>query len=264
MKTTIACLCSLLVIGPALAQVSVRKEDQFYKRTVVQRLDLEEKMNLPLRGLMRLPADEQGPNGLVQTLLDGLKSGAIDAYQPDDLSKVLSYDDVLLKIKENEQSLTGGPMETDWIEMEDSTDEIEFPEVDEFEELFTKEEENQADLGPYESVVQIVEEWIFDKNRGMLVPQIKQIQIIWTDPGEVLPEKTLAVFKYGEAKKVLDKARWANRHNEAEHRSLKEALDLRLFHSFIINVSGQGVRSLPEEEQRRLALVEFEHHLWSY
>ncbi|MEZ4684878.1 MAG: hypothetical protein R3B47_02090 [Bacteroidia bacterium] len=43
---------------------------------------------------------------------------------------------------------------------------------------------------------------------------------------------------------------------------MREVFEMRLFHSFITEVSGVGVTSLPEAEQRRQQLVEFEHYLW--
>lgn len=252
------------------AQKSVRVDDHFYKRLVVQRMDMDEKFNQPYRGVFRHPSDQAGPNGLVQTLLTGLKAGRIQAYHPDDMNKVMTYEDVLQRMKEFEQALTGeigtmDSLEDDWDgPVADWEEDI----IVEEDDLITATDEGDADpfsdLGNYESVVQWTEEWIFDKNRGEMVQQIKDIQVIWADPGGAVMEKYLAIFKYGEAKDVLADARWHNRHNDAAHLSMKQALDMRLFHAYIINVSGRGVRSLAEAEQRRLQLVEYEHHLWCY
>ncbi len=260
MKIQVFIFLGLLMWVRVEAQVSVRKEDHFYKRLVVQRMDLDEKINRPFRGVLRHPSDQGGANGLVQTLLSALEEGAIKAYDPDDLSRAMSYEEVVRRMKSFEQALRGSPILDDYAYLPDSleTDDSDILNLD-----ADMEEENK-DLGPYESVVQWTEDWIFDKNRGVMVKQIRHIQLIWTDPGETLPEKYLAVFEYGEAREVLEEARWHNRFNDAEHRSLKEAFDLRLFHSYIINVSGNGVRELAEAEKRRLQLVEFEHHLWSY
>ena len=109
-----------------------------------------------------------------------------------------------------------------------------------------------------------MEDRIFDKNRGEMVYRYDYFQLIWTDPGETLPEKELCVFRYADVSETLDEVVWINRHNDAERRSIKEIFDLRLFNSFIINVSGSGVTSLPEAERRRQQLVEYEHHLWNY
>ena len=46
--------------------------------------------------------------------------------------------------------------------------------------------------------------------------------------------------------------------------NMREIFELRLFSSYIINVSGRGVRTLAEADFRRNQLVEFEHHLWCY
>jgi hypothetical protein len=74
----------------------------------------------------------------------------------------------------------------------------------------------------------------------------------------------LCTFRYKDIIPVLEQAQWKNRYNDAAYLTFKEVFDLRLFHSFIIDVSGNGAKSLQEAEYRRQKLVEFEHHLWSY
>ncbi|MCI4670940.1 MAG: hypothetical protein MRZ79_22580 [Bacteroidia bacterium] len=272
MKTRILILIVVCMGSLLPAQVSVRKDDQFYKRLVVQRMDLDEKFNVPYRGVSRHPSDQDGgPNGMVQALLKGLKEGKIVAYDPDDLTKVMTYEDVVQRMKDFEQALTGelgeiDSLDTDWVDDEWDED---FPEEEDEDILEdfdtgTSEFDPLKDLSNYESVVQWTEEWIFDKNRSKMVQQIKDIQLIWADPGGAIMEKYLAVFRWGEAKEVLADARWHNRHNDAAHLNLKQAFDMRMFHSYVINVSGKGVKSLWEAEKRRLELVEYEHHLWSY
>ena len=120
------------------------------------------------------------------------------------------------------------------------------------------------DPAPYENVIHFVEDRIFDKVRSDMVYDIQYIVIIWTDPGETLPEKRLCVFRYKDVLETLDKAQWKNRFNDAEYKTLREVFELRLFHSYITDISGEGLRSLQEAEYRRQKMVEFEHHLWSY
>lgn len=270
MKTKFLLILGICVWGYATAQKSVRVDDQFYKRLVVQRMDMEEKINRPFQGILRHPSDQAGSNGLVQTLLTGLKEGKIHAYHPDDITKVLSYEDVIQRMREFEQALTGEIEAMDTVDVPDWEEDL-FEDEDDFitgDDLDTDFDEGEADplndLANYESVVQWTEEWIFDKNRGEMIRQIQHLQLIWTDPGGSIMEKYLAIFQYNEATDVLADARWHNRHNDAAHLNLKQALDMRLFNAYIINVSGKGVQSLAEAELRRLQLVEYEHHLWCY
>lgn len=284
-------ICSLEV----LAQHPPRIEDHFWRRKVVNRIDLNEKINAPLikreHKFYSENSQYTGKEGLVMALFDGLKQGKFVAYHPDSLETPLSYDAVLRRIKEIEGSLSGDDFDSGFDEGfgegdgggfddfggEDGGEEWGFE--DDFGSEFGGEDDlggsdlaaaddtyggDDFDSGPFENVIHFVEDRIFDKTRSDMVYDIQYIEIIWTDPGETLPEKPLCTFKYKEVMGALDEAQWKNRFNDAEYKTLKEVFELRLFHSYMINVSGEGIRTLDEAEYRRQKLVEFEHHLWSY
>ncbi|MEL6591847.1 MAG: hypothetical protein AAFQ68_17265 [Bacteroidota bacterium] len=296
-KYVLVSLICVLFSVEALAQNPPRIEDHFWRRKVVNRIDLNEKINAPLIDREhKFYTDESqytSKNGLIMALFDGLKQGKFVAYHPDSLETALSYEDVLARIQEIEGSLTG---EDDFDSGFDDgfgddsgdggfddfsgEDEWGFGGDDGFgddgfgDDLSGGSEDpfaagaadagQEFDSAPFENVVHFVEDRIFDKTRSDMVYDIQFIEIIWTDPGETLPEKPLCTFAYKEVMETLDQAQWKNRFNDAEYKTMKEVFEMRLFHSFIINVSGVGVQSLPEAEQRRQKLVEFEHHLWSY
>lgn len=279
----------------AVAQFPPRPEDHFWRRKVVNRIDLGEKINAPLikrESPFYTDGQYAEKEGLVMALFNGLKAGKYNAYQHDSLSKPMSYEEVLRRIQEIEGSLSGegdfdseygleegdggggfddfgGEDETDWGFADD-----EFATEDFSDDLGGDPLLDDTGLGggnfgdfdpaPFENVIQFVENRIFDKNRSDMVYDIEFIEIIWTDPGEALPEKVLCTFRYDEVLETLDNTQWKNRFNDAEYKTLREVFELRLFHSYIINVSGVGVRTLEEAESRRQQLVEFEHHLWSY
>lgn len=281
---------------PALAQFKseqIRREDHFWRRKVVNRIDLNEKVNLPL--IKRESSFYTGENspyaeteGLIMTLFNGLKKGEFVAFEPDSLAKPLNYDDVMKKIQEIEGSLEGEDDFDDGAggDFEDGDgegfddfdgDEDDWGFDDGADDGFGDDlgdsigEADDAGFGggdfdsaPFENVVQFVEDRIFDKTRSDMVYDIQLINIIWTDPGETLPEKELITFRYDDVRETLEKAQWKNRYNDAEYKTLREVFELRLFHSYIINISGEGIRSLQESEYRRQKMVEFEHHLWSY
>lgn len=284
---------------PALAQFKteeIRPEDHFWRRKVVNRIDLNEKVNSPL--IKRESSFYTGDNspyaetdGLIMTLFNGLKQGKFVAFDPDSLEKPMSYDEVLQKIQEIEGSLEGAD---DF----DSGEESDFGDGESGEGFddFDGDEDSWAfdegdgddgfggeDLGdsidevddsgfgsgdfdsaPFENVVHFIEDRIFDKTRSDMVYDIQLIDIIWTDPGETLPEKQLITFRYDDVRETLENAQWKNRYNDAQYKTLREVFELRLFHSYIIDISGEGIRSLHESEYRRQKMVEFEHHLWSY
>lgn len=300
-KLALAGLLLALGTSEVLAQNPPRIEDHFWRRKVVNRIDLTEKINAPLTRrenpfyLDKSQFSEK--EGLVMALFHGLKEGKYVAYHPDSLTKPMSYEDVLKRVQELDLALTGessldeaeselgdgaGFDETkgeggfDSFAGEDDwgfgTDEA--PAADTNDDLATPGApkppvggaNNGADFdpAPYESVIQFVEDRIFDKTRSDMVYDIQFVGLIWTDPGEVLPEKPLCVFAYKDITETLQNVQWKNRFNDAEYKNMKEVFELRLFHSFVTNISGEGMRTLNESEWHRQKLVEFEHHLWSY
>ncbi|MEM6346224.1 MAG: hypothetical protein AAF927_20205 [Bacteroidota bacterium] len=295
-KYVLVSLICVLFSVEALAQNPPRIEDHFWRRKVVNRIDLNEKINAPLidreNKFYTDNSQYTSKSGLIMALFDGLKQGKFVAYHPDSLEKPLSYEDVLARIQEIEGSLSGeddfdsgfddgfGDDGGDGGGFDDFSGEDEWGFGDDGfgddglgDDLSGSDDPFAAgpadagtefDSAPFENVVHFVEDRIFDKTRSDMVYDIQFIEIIWTDPGETLPEKPLCTFAYKEVMETLDQAQWKNRFNDAEYKTLKEVFEMRLFHSFIINVSGVGVQSLPEAEQRRQKLVEFEHHLWSY
>lgn len=283
----------LLCSAELFAQFPPRIEDHFWRRKVVNRIDLNEKMNIALikRESPFYTDNSQftEKEGLVMCLFNGLKQGKFVAYHPDSLTKPLSYEDVLKRIKDFEGSLEG---DGDFDDAEDSFDEggdgaggfddfegggdeWGFDDGGDFGDDFDDDLGGDAiaaasgymgdfDSGPFENVIHFVEDRIFDKTRSDMVYDVQYVEVIWTDPGETLPEKNLCTFAYKDILETLENAQWKNRFNDAEYKTLREVFELRLFHSYIINVSGDGVKTLQEAEARRQKLIEFEHHLWSY
>ncbi|MEZ4848099.1 MAG: hypothetical protein R3B93_05635 [Bacteroidia bacterium] len=268
-------LMGTMIVGETFAQPESRVEDHFFRRRVVNRIDLSEKINRPL--IQRTAnyyanSNSYKTQGLVSALMHGFREGRYIGYKHDNLNEYLDFATVEAKMKDlefNDVGDIGGEGEEIW-EEEEVPDDPEFDiDLDTPDSNLSFLDENPvndplADLGAYETVVQFVEDRIFDKKLSKWVYKIDQIQIIWTDPGETLPDKYLVSFKYDDVKDLLDEVKWVNRFNDAETRTIKEVLDLRLFHSYIIDISGNGVASLAEAEYRRQKLVEFEHHLWNY
>ncbi|GAB4404183.1 MAG: hypothetical protein OHK0039_04230 [Bacteroidia bacterium] len=278
----------------AVAQFPPRPEDHFWRRKVVNRIDLNEKINFPLiRQESGYYVDGQyaEKNGIIAALFNGLKAGEYTAYDPDSLKKPLTYEDVVRKMQEIEGSLegesdfdeeyaedTGDGGDFESFEGEDTGDDWGFEDEDFGTEDYADETTGgfddlgggvdvdgyRFDTAPFESVIQFVENRIFDKTRSDMVYDIEFIEIIWTDPGEALPEKRFCTFRYKDVLKTLDQTQWKNRFNDAEYKTMREIFELRLFHSYMIDVSGDLIRALPDAEDRRQKLVEFEHHLWCY
>lgn len=283
-----AYLCLILLAGSltteAFAQhptefIRPREEDHFWRTRVISRIDLSEKINSPL---IDVQSPELYPNtstdrtsGIVAALFNGLKNGKYLAHDPDDLAKTLTFADVKAQYDQINSSIDiVDPWETEEIDLIDP--DIDMEEFD----LYDLEEEgdglfeedvlaaapnpDEMDLSAFESVLELIEDQIMDKNRSDMVHDIQYLRIVWVDPGETLPDKNFICLKYSDVVELLDNTLYSNKHNDAESRTAREVLDLRLFNSYVINVSGRGVRTMGESEYRRVQLNEFEHNLWSY
>ena len=130
------------------------------------------------------------------------------------------------------------------------------------------------------AILEMKEDWIFDRKRSRLVYDIQTITIVL--PSELNPggiEKPIATFKYKDLDKLFrsdpKKFIWFNEYNTAQHKNLADAFDLRLFNGRIIKTSNPMDRDLitiygGEKEalwksiQLENELMELEHGLWEY
>ena len=266
-----------------------RRDDNFLRRQTINRLDLEEKINFVLVRPAAMYPDEQSEfayqDGIVDAMIKGMQSGKYVAYDPNDIKVSIGFEELEAKLKEKDylgepsnqidvfgEDGTDWGEDADWDEFEGDDDLSEFEDFggDDFEQASGQsgndynQNSDELDLTSYTMSLQFIEEWIFDKNTSSLRYDIKYFQLIWVDPSGTMPDEIMAVFRWDDISPVFAQTLWPNRHNEAENRSVKEVFDLRLFNSFLIDVSGQGMRTLDEAERWRKRLVEKEHNLYSY
>jgi gliding motility associated protien GldN len=130
------------------------------------------------------------------------------------------------------------------------------------------------------SILEIKEDWTFDKKRSRLYNDIQTITIILpseqTATGLELP---VASFRYKDVERLFrsdpKKYIWYNTHNTAQNKNLADAFDLRLFYGRITKFSNASdkafldiyngekealIKSLNYEQE----LMELEHGLWEY
>ncbi|MFC5409656.1 gliding motility protein GldN [Larkinella bovis] len=130
------------------------------------------------------------------------------------------------------------------------------------------------------SVLEIKEDWVFDRKRSRLYYDIQTVGIVI--PADKNPsglEQPVAYFKYKDLDKLFrsdpKKFIWYNSQNQAKHLNLADAFDLRLFWGRIYKVSNPKDRDLigqygSEREgllksyQIEQKLMEEEHGLWEY
>ena len=284
----LACMSAGLV---ATAQPGIREDDHFWRRRIVNRISLVEKINQPLVRHESNYYSENGrythTDGMIMALIDGMKAGKIVAYDPDSWDKTYTYEELVARMRDFESAVQ--PVSEDGWGSEAGLEEAEATTLDqgwneesavewnvgqdsEWGTPFDQAPGSSAvsplqtfpEIAPYEQVLHVVEDYIFDKNTSRLQQRIDFFEVIWVDPGETLPEKVLARFRWVEVREVLDETMWKSRFNDAEARSVAEVFDLRIFHAFPIQVGGHPVRTLMEAERRRQEMVEYESHLWNY
>ncbi|WP_420151625.1 gliding motility protein GldN [Spirosoma sp.] len=129
------------------------------------------------------------------------------------------------------------------------------------------------------NILEIKEDWIFDRKRSRLYYDIQTVTILLpADKNEAGFEKPIASFKYKDLDKLFrsdpKKFIWYNPQNQAQHKNLADAFDLRLFYGRITKVANPGDSDLVgmygdregliKSYQTEYELMETEHGLWEY
>lgn len=264
-----------------LAQFPPRIDDHFYRKKFFTKLDLQEKINLPLvkyEGPLYTKGKYGETRGLVNALLNAYKDHKITGYKYDSLSSPMSYDEFANKMnnfagKASTSGTTSGGG------FEESEEEEEEEETDSEEETTdtgggTGDGDGKDVLagGPginsyassLENFLGIVEDRIFRKDKSDMYYDYQYLVLFYTEPTGVVPEEPAVAFSYKEVMDILNDTQYKNRNNDAEYRTLQEIFELRLYHAFTINVSGENVYTLEESKLRDTQLVEYEHHLWNF
>ncbi|WP_020596815.1 gliding motility protein GldN [Spirosoma panaciterrae] len=129
------------------------------------------------------------------------------------------------------------------------------------------------------NILEVKEDWIFDRKRSRLYYDIQTVTLLLpADKNEAGFEKPIASFKYKDLDKLFrsdpKKFIWYNPQNQAQHKNLADAFDLRLFYGRITKVANPGDQDLIgmygdregliKSYQTEYELMETEHSLWEY
>jgi gliding motility associated protien GldN len=252
----------------------IHESDIMWQKTVLRAVDLREKQNEPLMS-----------NGreLSKTLIDAVKAGIITPYVTDSLSDgtPLTKEEFLknLEIPSTEAELSDEELAFAANEEEEDDDGGWEEEGDE--------DESGSDAAYFFAKqlyqLQIKEDLIFDKQRSVMYYDILALgMFVPADIPDNIKgiELPIAWFSFKEINEKVFKdnpdAIWYNPANDAEHRSLSDAFELRLFSSYIIKVSnpadeyivdiygGNLQTGIMASEWKAYELLEFEHNLWEF
>ncbi|RYC71145.1 MULTISPECIES: type IX secretion system ring subunit PorN/GldN [Spirosoma] len=129
------------------------------------------------------------------------------------------------------------------------------------------------------NLLEVKEDWIFDRKRSRLYYDIQSVGIVLpADKNPAGYEVPVAYFKWKDLDKLFrsdpKKFIWYNPQNQAQHKNLADAFDLRLFYGRIWKVANPEDKDLVSQfgdkegllksYQAEYELMEKEHGLWEY
>ncbi len=291
MRNVLVILVSVIIAFPVVSQISVNndnsvrpipKYEQLYKKRVWRRMDLNEKQNKPFFAFN---------NEITKILIQEVKKGTLQPYVNDSLITKMSMEVFLEQIKvpgfeEEEDDGFGDGFGDDGFGDDgfgDDSGDDGFG-ADPFgDEGGEEEEEAISDefLPTQITLLEIMEDIIFDKRRSLVYYDIQSVKmIIAASEFETGVQREVAVFKWKDLNRVFrnlpGEAIWFNRQNSAEHRNLADAFDLRLFSSrlvkvdnprndYIMDIYNKSLKEgLMASYWLEMQLMEKEHNVWEY
>jgi gliding motility associated protien GldN len=241
----------------------IHESDIMYQKTILRAIDLREKQNKPMFSRNK---------EITKLILEAVERGDIKPYATDSLEegRTLTIDEFKESIKI--------PSETAELTEEDKAIALQNGDSS----VLTSGGVNfyfPQDL--YQ--MQIKENLIFDKQRSRMYYDVHAVTMLVPSdhPANVKGiEIPVASFAYRDLIEKVFKdnpnAIWYNPQNDAQHKSLADAFELRLFSSYIIKVSnpmdaylvdiygGDQVKGIMASQWAAFELLEYEHNLWEF
>jgi gliding motility associated protien GldN len=236
----------------------LREADAVWSKRVYRIIDLREKANLNL--YYPKEATNDGRQNFVSILLDEIKAGRLNAYDPektaDSAVAHVTYSDIEPLMGVGTKSIT-----------------ITDPTTGATRDSIIPTPENR------DVITQLVlyEEWFFDKKQSKLDVRIIGIQPRWLGQDQTgrLVHRPLFWIRYDEIRDILAKKEAFNPSNDAQRLSFDDIFMQRRFNSFISAESNVyndrfiiqytiGKDAMFEAERIKKDLFNFEHDLWEY
>jgi gliding motility associated protien GldN len=203
----------------------IPEEDILIKNRIWRHMDLRERSNKPFFS---------HKNEITKVIIEGVKTGSLTAYSDEDFTKPITKEEFFEKLKlpgvdhlsEAEKDLAV----TDHGVWQDASQEKSAAQEEQPVECFLPNEV---------SILELMEDWIFDKTRSVQVYDLQSIKlIIPADRFETGLCREIGIFKYKDLAAYFDEKElaWVNVHNSVGNMKMTEAFEFRLFSSRIIKL----------------------------
>lgn len=225
----------------------VREVEVMWSKTVWQVIDMREKINQPFY----FPVTPiQNRRSLMQIIYDGIREGAIIAYQDDEFTTPLTPEEIQENLQRVETFENPETNEIDEIVIEFRTDEV------------TK--------------FRVKEVWFVDSKRSILDVRVLGISPVrQREIGDLgLVDEPLFWVYYPHCRNIFVNAEVFNRHNDAQRISFDDMFLRRMYNSYIYKESNvydrtiaqyyQGLDALLEADKIKNEIRDYELDLWEY
>lgn len=241
---------------------ALREADAPWKKRIWRVINLDEKINLPLKFPEKPLRDRKS---LIDCMMDAVNEGSLTAYNPKD-------DQFLYPMTKEEIKtigIIGKPIDTTMVTSPD-------PPYDQIPSITVKSFERV-----YVNGYKIKEDWHFDRQRSLMDPRILGLGPMMYDRDEKMkvrePATRIVLFwvYFPEVRPLLAQNETFNRFNDSERKTFDDVFIKRIFNSYVVKESNvydraiqayraNGLDALLEASKIKTDMFLWEHDLWEF